>query len=370
MKITCNRQELQNAVNIVLKAVPVKTTMPILECILIKAGKNEINLISNDLELGIKTKVDGNCLDEGSVALSSRLFSEIVRKLPDGEVTISTDSENFMTYITCEKAKFNISGMDGEEFPELPPIEKETQVTISQFTLKEMVRQTVFAIADNTNKIILTGELFEIKDNVLRICALDGHRIALRKVELKENSSNIKVIIPGKALSEVSKIISGESEKYVTMSFTDRQVMFEFDNTIVLSRLIEGQYYNVDQMLETNYGTKVRINKRIFLECIERSILLVKENEKKPVIIGIGDESMELKMNTSVGSMNEELSIVKEGNNLLIGVNPKFIMEALRVIDDEEICIYLDTPRSPCFIRNEENSYFYLVLPVNFASAV
>lgn len=368
MKITCQKSDLLNAVNIVLKAVPVKTTMPILECILITATRDEICLISNDLELGIKTVVEGNCLDEGTVALSSKLFSEIVRKLPDSEVTILTD-ENFMAYITCEKAKFNISGMDGYEFPELPSVERERSVNISEFTLKEIVRQTVFTISENDNKSIMTGELFEINDNILRLVALDGHRISLRKVELKESYGNLRIIIPGKALNEVSKIISGEADKEVKIFITDRQVMFEFDRTIVLSRLIEGQFYNINQMTSVNYETKVVINKRVISECLERAILLVKENEKKPVIIGIGDDTMELKMNTSMGSMHEELSISKEGKDILIGFNPKFLLEAIRVIDDEEINIFLASQRSPCFIRNDEETYMYLILPINFASA-
>ncbi len=367
MKIACQKSDLLNGINIVLKAVPVKTTMPILDCILIDVKDNNIMLVANDMELGIKTIIEGNVIEEGRVAINSKIFADIIRKLPDNEVNIHSD-DNYVTYINCEKARFNISGKCADEFPDIPEISKDRMIEISQFTLKEIIRQTVFSISDNENKNIMAGELFEINDGVLRIVALDGHRISIRKVNLKENYADVKVIIPGKALNEISKILSGEINDMMKLYITDRHIMFEFNNTVVLSRLIEGDYYKIDQMLKYDYETKITINKKVFLNCIERSILLVKENEKKPVIIGIGDENMELKMNTSIGSMNEELSIVKEGKDLLIGFNPKFLFEALRVIDDEEIDIYLINQKSPCFIRNEEDTYLYLILPVNFAT--
>ena len=154
----------------------------------------------------------------------------------------------------------------------------------------------------------------------------------------------------------------------VEISYTNNHIVFEFDNTIVVSRLIEGEYFKIDQMLSSDYDTKVRINKKELLSCIDRATLLVKEGDKKPIIINIGDELMELKIKSQIGSMNEEIMITKEGKDLLIGFNPKFLIDALRVIDDEEISIYLVNPKAPCFIRNEEESYIYLILPVNFNS--
>ena len=365
MKIICTRNNLLKSVNIVMKAVPGKTTMPILECILIDASTNEITFTSNDMELGIETKVEGEVLEKGIIAIDARIFSEIVRKLPDNDVMISTD-EKYQAVITCEKARFSISGKSGNDFSYLPYVEKNDSVTLSQFTLKEVIRQTIFSIAANENNKLMTGELFEISGNILRVVSLDGHRISIRKIELKNSYPTKKVVVPGKTLMEVSKILSGETEDEVSLFFTDKHIVFEFDNTVVVSRLIEGEYFRIDQMLSSDYETKVVINKKEFLSCIDRATLLVKEGDKKPIIISIREGSMELKINSQIGSMNEEIFIEKEGKDIMIGFNPKFLMDALRVIDDENISIYLVNPKAPCFIRDDQQSYIYLILPVNF----
>ena len=365
MKIVCNKSDLVKGVNIVSKAVPGKTTMPILECILIDATTDIIKLTANDMELGIQTEIAGDILDRGMIAIDAKIFSEIVRKLPDNEVSIETD-DKLQTTIVCEKAKFDISGKPGNEFAYLPIIEKDDSIEISQFTLKEVIRQTIFSIADNESNKLMTGELFEIKDSVLRVASLDGHRISIRKIELKDQVRDYKMVVPGKTLIEISKILSGEVESMVEISYTNNHIVFEFDNTIVVSRLIEGEYFKIDQMLSSDYDTKVRINKREFLSCIDRATLLIKEGDKKPIIIDIGDEVMELKIKSQIGSMNEEIIISKEGKDLLIGFNPKFLMDALRVIDDEEVTLYLMNAKAPCFIKDDNESYIYLILPVNF----
>lgn len=365
MKIICTKSNLAKGVSIVSKAVPSKTTMPILECILIDATTDIIRLTANDMELGIQTEIEGEILDRGMIAIDARIFSEIVRKLPDNDIVIETD-DNLQTTIVCEKAKFDIAGKPGEEFSYLPVIEKEDSIEISQFTLKEMIRQTIFSISDSESNKMMTGELFEIKDNVLRVISLDGHRISIRKMELKNEVRDKKLIVPGKTLIEISKILSGEVESLVNISYTNNHIVFEFDNTIVVSRLIEGEYFKIDQMLSSDYETKLKINKKEFLNCIDRATLLIKEGDKKPIIINIQDGVMELKIKSQIGSMNEEIEIEKEGKDLLIGFNPKFLIDALRVIDDEEVTLYLMNAKAPCFIRDDEESYIYLILPVNF----
>ncbi|NBH82705.1 DNA polymerase III subunit beta [bacterium C-53] len=365
MKIKCTKSNLLNGVQTVSKAVPSKTTMSILECILVNASENEIRLTANDMELGIETSINGEIIEKGIIALDAKIFLEIVRKLPDNDVLIETDS-NYKTTIICEKAKFNIIGKSGEDFSGLPSIEKTDYITISQFTLKEVIRQTIFSIADNENNKLMTGELFDINDNMLKVVALDGHRISIRNIELRQNYNSRKVVVPGKTLNEISKILSGEVEKEVNIFFTDKNIVFEFGKTTVVSRLIEGEYFKIDQMLSSDYETKIIINKKEFLNCIDRATLLIKEGDKKPVIIRIDDSAMELKINSTVGSMNEEIDIRKEGKDIMIGFNPKFLIDALRVIDDEEIVIYLVNPKAPCFIRDDKNKYTYLILPVNF----
>ena len=367
MKLVCSKSKLLNGVQIVSKAVPNKTTMSILECILIDATSGQIKLIANDMELGIETIIDGEIIEKGQIALDAKIFLEIMRKLPDNDVTIVTDN-SFKTNITCEKAKFTIIGKSGEDFSYLPSIEKIDSIILSQYTLKEVVRQTIFSIADNDNNKLMTGELFEINGDNLKVVSLDGHRISIRNIELKNSYPSRKVVVPGKTLNEISKILSGDADKDVSIFFTGKHIVFEFDNTTVVSRLIEGEYFKIDQMLSSDYETKVTINKKELLECIDRATLLVKEGDKKPIIINISDGIMELKINSTVGSMNEEIDITKQGKDLMIGFNPKFMIDALKVIDDEEIDIYLVNPKAPCFIRDIKGKYIYLILPVNFTT--
>ena len=365
MKLICSKANLLKGVNIVSKAVPSKTTMSILECILIDASANEIKFTANDMERGIETIVEGEILEKGIIAIDAKVFSEIVRKLPDNEVTIASDS-NYQISITCEKANFHISGKSGEDFSYLPYIEKTDFISISQFTLKELIRQTIFSIADNDNNKLMTGELFEVHNNEFKVVSLDGHRISIRKIELKDSYPDRKVIVPGKSLQEVSKILSGETEDEVRIFFTGNHIVFEFDNTIVVSRLIEGEYFKINQMLSSDYETKFVINKKEMLSCIDRATLLVKEGDKKPIVFRITDENMEISINSQLGSMKEDIDIQKEGKDILIGFNPKFLIDALRVIDDEEVTIYMVNPKAPCYIRDEEEKYVYLILPVNF----
>ena len=365
MKLICSKSNLLHGVNIVSKAVPTRTTMAILECILIDASANEIKLTANDMELGIETKIEGEIAERGVIALDAKIFSEIVRKLPDSDVVIETDA-SFKTIITCEKAKFNIVGKSGDDFSYIPYIERNEAITLSQFTLKEVIRQTIFSIADNDNNKLMTGELFEIEENHLKVVSLDGHRISIRNIELKNNYEHKKVVVPGKTLQEVSKILPGSAEEDVNMFLTDNHIVFEFDDTTVVSRLIEGEYFKIEQMLSSDYETKVKINKRELLDCIDRATLLVKEGDKKPIIMNVTDGNMELKINSFIGSMNEDIDIVKEGKDILIGFNPKFFIDALRVIDEEEVSLYMVNPKAPCFIKDDEGKFIYLILPVNF----
>ncbi|MCI8853689.1 MAG: DNA polymerase III subunit beta [Lachnospiraceae bacterium] len=368
MKFICTKSDLLKGVNTVSKAVPSKTTMSILECILVDASAGEIKLTANDMELGIETRIEGTILEKGTIALDAKIFSEIIRKLPDNDVTIEVDS-SYKTTISCEKAKFNISGKSGEDFANLPYIERNDFVTVSQFSLREVIKQTIFSISDNENNKMMTGELFEIQGHELKVVSLDGHRVSIRKLMLKEEYDYKKVIVPGKTLIEVSKILSGEIEDLVSIYFTKNHMIFELDRTTVVSRLIEGEYFRIEHMLSSDYETKVKINKREFLSCIDRATLLVKEGDKKPIIMDIQDDLIKLNIVSGLGSMDEDISIEKEGKDLLIGFNPKFLIDALRVIDDEIVTLYLVNPKAPCFIKDETESYIYLILPVNFNNA-
>ena len=344
MKLICSKANLLKGVNIVSKAVPTRTTMAILECILIDASANEIKLMANDMELGIETIIDGTIEERGIIALDAKIFSEIVRK-------------------------FNIIGKSGDDFSYIPYVERNESIVLSQFTLKEVIRQTIFSIADNDNNKLMTGELFEIEENKLRVVSLDGHRISIRYIEMKNHYDSKKVVVPGKTLQEISKIIPGSADEDVVIYITNNHIVFEFENTTVVSRLIEGEYFKIDQMLSSDYDTKVRINKRELLDCIDRATLLVKEGDKKPIIMNITDGNMELRINSFIGSMNEDIDIDKDGKDIMIGFNPKFFIDALRVIDEEEVNLYMVNPKAPCFIKDDEGKFIYLILPVNFNTA-
>ena len=365
MKIICNKSELLNGVNTVLKAVPVRTTLPILQCIFIDTTEGFIKMTANDMELGIETVVDGDVIDKGKVALDAKLFSEIVRKLPDSEVVIESD-DSFKTLIKCEKARFNIAGRSGDDFVMLPEIGRDKCIRISQYALKEVIRQTIFSTSDSESNHLMSGVLFEIEDDHMRVVALDGQRIAIRRLTLKENYDKEKIIVPGKTLNEISKILDGDMDKEVTIFFESQHVLFAFDQTIVLSRLIEGEYFQIDRMISSDYNTKIAINKKELQSCIERAALLIRESERKPLIVNITDQSLAMMIQSAIGSMNEDIDIEKEGKDIMIGFNPRFVLDVLRVVDDETINIYLVNPRSPFIIRNDDGSYLYLILPISF----
>ena len=365
MKIICNKSDLLKGVNIALRAVPVRTTLSILECIVIDATEMDITLTTNDMELGIETKVEGEIIEKGKIALDAKFLSEIIRKLPDSEVTIETDA-NYTATISCEKVELSIPGKDAEDFTYLPYIERNKSISMSQFSLKEIIRQTIFSIGDNESNKVMTGELFEISDNNLRVVSLDRFRVSIRNLKLEGNNEDIKVIVPGKTLNEISKILSGSLEDKVDIFFAPNHIVFEFDNTVVVSRLIEGEFFKINQMLTKDYSTKVDINKKELLDCIDRSTLLVKEGNKKPVIFDIKDGSMDISIVSTFGKMNEDIDINKDGNDIKIAFDPRFLIDALRVIDEENISMYYMNAKAPCTIRNEESSFIYLILPVNY----
>ena len=367
MKIVCSKSNLMQGISTVSRAVTAHSSLSILECILIEVSPDEIKLTANDMELGIETTIVGDIEENGKIALSAKLFSEIIRKLPDNNIVIETD-EYYQAMITCEKAKFKIMGKSGEDFPALPEIEKDASFTLSQYALRNTIVQTIFSISDNENNKMMTGESLIVNNNKLRIASLDGHRISIRYTSLKENNnSDCKVVVPGKTLSDISKIVSGTTSDEVVVYVTENHILFEFDRTRVVSRLIEGDYFNIDQMISDDYETKININKSEFLNCIDRATLLVKESDNKPIILNIEGDNLELSITSDMGYMREDIATKKEGKDIRIGFNPKFLMDAIKVIDDEQVSIYFMNQKAPCFIKNESKDYIYIILPVNIS---
>ena len=365
MNLKIKKSNLLTAINIVSKAVAVKTTRPILECILIEAKNGRIKLTANNLTLGIETFVEGTIIDEGVAAVSAKLFSDIIRNLNDSEVDIITNSD-YRVEIKCEKTEFEVPYWDGTDFPEFPVVEKEKSITISQLGFRDIVRQTIFSGSDNENSRMMTGEHFEVKNNELTVTSLDGSRISMRKVSLKGDNSDIDAIVPGKTLKDVVRIVNGGADDDVVIYFTDSHMLFEFEDTRVVSRLIEGDYFKITHMLSMDHSLMVKANRQELMGCISRASLLIQESDRKPIIVKIkNNDIMYIRIDTNKGSFNDYIDIEKEGNEIVIGFNPSFIMDALSVIDDDKVNIYMKDSKSPCIIRNDESTFIYIVLPIN-----
>ncbi len=368
MRLSFEKEQLLVAMNIVSRAISGKTTNPILECILFDAGKESIRLIANDdLEIGIETEVAGNILEPGKVAIDSRLIIDIVRKLEKNEEPIFIESDqNNHVLVKCGKAKFNIQGHDGEKFTYLPSITKEKYIKMTQLSLKEVIRQTIFSVSTSESNKILTGEYLTVHENIARFTTIDGYRLSIRNIMLKDNYPDSKAVIPAKSMSEISRIISGDNEKDIYIYFHANYVLFEFDSTTVVARTIEGEYMNVEKMYSSDYKTKLFINRQKLLNAIDSSTTLIKENDHVPIVFHIKDANLLIRAKSVFGEMDFELDAIKTGEDLKIAFNPKYVLDALRAIEEEEVTLYFTSARNPVFIRDADSNYIYSIFPVNF----
>lgn len=370
MKITLKKSDILAAINTAGRAVSVKTTMPILQCLLIHADENGVTITANDMELAIETKISSekcSVIEAGTIAVEAKLFSDIIRKISfEDTADVNITSDGTLVEITSESSLFRIQEKDPEQFPELPAMHEGHSITVSQFTLKEVIRNTIFSIASNDSNKMMTGELFEVRGNNLRVIALDGHRIAIVNTELRDNYDDVNAIIPGKTLSDIGKIVEGAAEKDVEVCFDDNYVSFRFEDTVMVSRLIDGEFFRIDSMLSNDYLTKISVNRRELLNSVERSSILISESDKKPLIFLLEEDSLNLRVNSPTGYLDDVLRVEKGGKDIMIAFNPKFLLDALRAIDDEKVDLYMTTSKAPCFIRDENKKYIYLILPVNF----
>lgn len=211
----------------------------------------------------------------------------------------------------------------------------------------------------------MTGELLEIYDNDMRLVSMDGYRLSERKIKLKQDCNNMKVIIPGRSFIEIGKILSDHLEDGVIIQVSQKHILFQFESSKIITRLIDGDFFSINKMITNEYSTKISVHKQALLESIDRAILLVAENEKSPIILNIEGEILKVKADAAIGSLNEKISIYKEGKDVCIGFNSKYLYEVLRVIDEERIELYFNSSRTPCIIRDEEDTYLYLVSPVS-----
>ncbi len=365
MKVVCSKENLVRGLNTVKSAVPVRTTLDILRCVLLEAEENQLVVTANDTTLGIETKFEALVMEQGAIAADANLFLSIIQKLPDTDIVIET-GYNYEISIRAENAKFVISGMDPNQFISLPSIQFSGEAEVSQFTVREMIRKVIFSIADSNLNAAMSGVYLEVINDKMRMTTLDGHRISIRVSALKGEFGLNHAIIPGKTLNDLSKIITGDHEKMMKILFSQNHMKFIYDETTMVSRVIDGEYFKIESMLREECETHVKVNKRMFYDCLDRSTLLINESDKKPIILDIREEEMNLRLRSQIGSLDETIAIEKEGNNLKIAFNPKLLLDALRVIDDEEVDVYLVKYNYPCTIKDSEGTYKYVILPVNF----
>jgi len=368
MTIICEKQNLLKAINAVVKGVSNKTTMPILEGILIETNETQVKLSTYDLEIGIEYVINCNVKENGTAVVNATMFSEIIRKLPDSEISIML-TENNLLVIECEGSLYKLATMNPEEFPELPKINVENSIDIEQRILKNMIRKTIFAVSIEENRPIFTGCLFEVINKKLNIVAVDGFRLAWKDTFLEDDTNDFMAVIPGKSLNEVNKILQ-ENEGRIKIGIAKNQALFEMENCKVVTRVLEGEFLNYSNVVPSNYETRIRVNKNNLIGCFERISLIsassIEKEKKYPVKVLIDIGKVTILCTNQTGDAKEEVYCQTEGKNLEIGFNPKYFLDALKSIDDEEIYIDFGSNISPSVIRpvEEKEIFTYMILPI------
>lgn len=371
MKIMCDKNVLIEAVNIVSKAVSSKSTLPVLEGILIEAEKEKIVLTGNDLELAIKHECNVQVIEEGKVVLNARMFGDIIRRLPDAPVFVEND-DKFLTKITCSNVNFDILGLDASEYPKIPQINKNDSIKIKENILKSLIKQTIFAISLNDKKPIWTGSLFEISEGFISVVSTDGFLMAIRKEKIESSDKEIKVIVPGKTLNELLKIISDE-EKDVTVYFSEKHILFEFEKFSVVSRLKDGEYTNYKNVIEKqqNFEIEMKVNSSEVLSSLDRAALILNaDSTKSPLKLNIKDDEINVNCSSQMGKISDIITAdaLKSGE-LLIGLNQKYLYNVFKNCDSEEVLMDFISSRNPCIVRPVEgDGFIYMVMPINIQS--
>lgn len=366
MKLICNQKILSQKINIVQKAINSRTTIELLKGILLSTENGTLKLTGSDAEIRIETIVQSEIEEDGKIVLDSKLFGDIVRKLPDSFVQIETDSNNNV-HIYCENSRFTIKGHSAEDYPIFSNVEENEMYSIPQELLKDMIKQTSFAISQDQTKPILMGELLEASNGKTSLVAIDGYRLAVRSCSIDSFTNDIKVIIPGKTLVDINSLMTGEGN--INIGFTEKNAVFMLGDTKVVTRLLEGDFIDYNRLLPKEYNSRVRLKTKSLLNSIERASLLSQSEKNNLIKLSIRDGVMVITSNTDKGNVYEEVNLELEGEYLDIAFNSRYLMEGLRYIDSEEIYIEFTTNVNPCIVKPvDEIDYTYLLLPVRMSS--
>ncbi len=368
MKIICEKDNILKAINSVTKAVASKTTMPILEGILIQTNDNFVKFTTYDLEIGIEYVIKCNVIEQGATVVNAIMFSEIIRRLPDTEINININENNLLV-IECEGSLYKLATMNPDEFPELPKIDIENSIEIEQNSLKDMIRKTIFAVSQEENRPIFTGCLFEIKNNKLNVVAVDGFRLAWKSRFLQNKVNDFSAVIPGRTLNEINKILN-DSFDMIKIGIAKNQALFEMENCKIVTRLLDGEFLNYASVIPEKWETRIRVDKNLLQDSFERVSLIsastIEKEKKYPVKVNIEIGKVTISCTNQTGDAKEEMFVETEGQALEAGFNPKYFLDALRAIDEPEIFVDFGTSISPCIIKSvsENGDYIYMVLPI------
>ena len=370
MKFKCNQSVLTKALNIVSKAVTSRTTIPILKGILLEVSEEgTLKMCASDLDITIEETIEVENAVAGNVVVQSKLFGDIIRKLPNAEVTVSLEDGNIV--ITCMNSQFSIVGLSADEFPNIKNMEtSEEDIHFNKNILREMIRKTSFAASVDESKGVITGILIELLNDGVNMVAIDGYRMAITR-ESMVNLTEKNVIISAKIMNEISKILSevNEDEENVKIMLNDKRAIFVIGNVKVVLRLLDGEFIRYKDVLPKESKIKVRVNKGDLMESIERASLLSKEGKNNLIKLSIKDTIVTITSKSEEGNVKEEVIITKEGEDLDIGFNAKYVLDVLKSIDDEEIYMYFNTSITPCLVEPVEgNAFEYLILPVRITS--
>lgn len=364
MKLKCNRRDLVEAVSIVEKAVPVKSTSEIMEGIFLQTRENKFHLVGNNMDLGLECEIDAEVEERGMVVVKANLFSVAVKKLPDfeDEVFIEVD-ENDNIKIQCGNAKFDFATASGEDFQPLPLVSDGDVFEIQDSVVKNMIRQTVYAISTKEDKPVLTGICFDIADGMIHVVGCDGYRVAIRREELSAEK-DMKFIVPGKNAKELLSII-GDDEEMVKFSINKKNVKVEIGNCTFVSRLIEGEYLNYKSVADHKNNLMIEVETKKILHSIDRAAMIVNEAAKSYVLLNIEDDSVFINCESTMGKVKDKFSVNMVGEPMQIAFNPKYLIDAFKNVDDEMVKFSFSTPVTPTVIQPiEGDSFTYIVLPV------